>query len=77
LPVSQWRIERQNGNFLSFGQEEEFQRELPFGTYVVQAKLFRAADSASLVVRCTLKVGASEALVQQRGNGKKLLTSVP
>ncbi len=77
LPVSQWRIELQNGNFLSFGQEEELVRELPFGAYVVQARLFRAADGASLVVRCTLKVGASEALVQQRSSGKKLISSVP
>jgi hypothetical protein len=77
LPVSQWRIELQNGNFLSFGAEEEFVRELPFGTYGVQARLFRAVDAASLVVRCTLKVGASEALVQQRSSGKKLLSSAP
>jgi hypothetical protein len=77
LAVSQWRIERENGNFLSFGQEEIFKRELPFGTYQVQAKLARAADGASLVVRCTLKVGPREALVQQRSSGKKLLSSVP
>lgn len=63
--VQQWRIEREVGSFLCFGQEQEFQRPLPPGTYKVQVKA-RAADSSAIVtVKAKLVVSNSEVLIQQ------------
>jgi hypothetical protein len=73
-PVQQWRIERENGAFLSFGQEQEFRRDLPVGSYAVQARLQRDAESPSFVLRGTLTVTIKEAIVQQRTDKTKVAT---
>jgi hypothetical protein len=76
-PVRQWRIERQDGAFLSFGMEQECRRELPVGNYVVQARLQRDADSPSFVLKGTLSVTIKEAVVQQRTDRSKLAVVAP
>jgi hypothetical protein len=76
-PVQQWRIEREGGSFLSFGQEQECRKELPVGNYVVQATLQRDADSPSFVLKGTLSVTIKEAVVQQRTDRSKLAVVSP
>jgi hypothetical protein len=71
-PVQQWRIEREGGTFLSFGQEQECRKELPVGNYIVQARLQRDADSPSFLLKGTLTVTIKEAVVQQRTDRSKL-----
>jgi hypothetical protein len=76
-PVQQWRIEREDGAFLSFGQEQECRKELPVGNYVVQARLQRDADSPSFMLKGTLSVTIKEAIVQQRTDRSKLAVVAP
>jgi hypothetical protein len=71
-PVQQWKIERVSGSFLSFGQEQEFRRELPVGNYTVEARLQRDADSPSFLLRGTLAVTIKEAIVQQHTDRSKI-----
>jgi hypothetical protein len=71
-PVQQWRIEREDGAILSFGQEQELKKELPIGNYKVEAKLQRDEDSPAYTLRGTLTVTIKEVLVQQRPNRAKL-----
>ncbi len=71
-PVQQWRIERGDGVFLSFGQDQEFKKELPVGNYTVQARLQRDAESPSFLLRGTLTVTIKEAIVQQRTDRTKI-----
>ena len=55
--VKQWRIERTDGSILSFGQDQEFQKELPPGRYDVEVRAGK--DSASiLTAHATLEVFA-------------------
>src|SRR5205814_62430 len=61
--VQRWRVEREDGAILSFGQEQEFKRELPVGRYKVEAKVRQDADSPLLLVRGWLTVTASEAAI--------------
>ena len=72
LPVRHWKIESENGAFLCFGQEQQFIRELPLGTYRVEANLYRAVDNAGLVAYGRLTVSAQQASVQPRASGKRL-----
>jgi hypothetical protein len=71
-PVSQWRIESENGAVLSFGNDQEFRKDLPVGSYKVEAKLQRDTDSPSFVLRGTLSDNVRDAVVQQRTNRTKL-----
>jgi hypothetical protein len=71
-PVAQWRIESEHGSVLSFGTDQEFRKDLPVGTYKVEAKLQRDADSPAFVLRGTLTVTIRDAMVQQRTNRTKL-----
>ena len=71
LPVRHWKIESENGAFLCFGQEQQFIRELPLGTYRVEANLYREVDNAGLVVYGRLTVNAQQASVQPRASGKR------
>jgi hypothetical protein len=75
-PVQQWRIEREGGNFLSFGQEQELKKELPIGNYKVEAKLQRDEESPAFILRGTLAVTIKEAIVQQRPDRSKLASVV-
>ena len=71
-PVQQWKIEREDGAFMSFGQEQTFKKELPMGSYKIEAKLQWESDAPVLVLRGTMTVTASEVVVHQKAGGKKL-----
>jgi hypothetical protein len=64
VQVQKWRVEREDGAILSFGQDQEFKRELPVGKYKVEAKVRREAAGPLLLVRGLLTVTASEAAIQ-------------
>jgi len=71
-PVQQWRIEREDGAFLSFGQEQEFRKELPVGSYIVQARLQHDANSPFFLLKGTLTVTIKEAVVRPRTDRTKV-----
>ena len=64
--VQHWRVEREDGAVLLFGQDKEFKRQLPAGKYKVEAKLKGEGDNLPLSVRGTLSVTAREAVIQPR-----------
>lgn len=66
VQVQQWRIERTDGSILCFGQDLEFRRALPPGTYRVLVKAQRDAASPLLAALGTLTVTPSEVLLEQR-----------
>jgi hypothetical protein len=66
LQVQQWRVEREDGAILLFGQDQDFKRELPVGNYRVEAKLKVEGDNPPLSVRGTLSVTARETIIQPR-----------
>ena len=66
LQVQQWRVEREDGAILLFGQEQEFLRQLPAGKYRVEARLTGEGKDLPPSVKGTLSVTANEATVQQR-----------
>jgi hypothetical protein len=65
VQVQQWRIEREDGSFLCFGQDPQFKRALPAGTYKVSVKAQRDAKSPLLAVLGTLTVTPREVLLEQ------------
>jgi hypothetical protein len=71
-PVQQWKIEREDGAFMSFGQEQIFKKELPVGSYKIEAKLQWESDAPVLMLRGTMVVTANEVVVHQKAGGKKL-----
>ncbi len=64
--IQQWRVERDDGAILCFGQDQEFKRELPEGRYKLEIKLQRDADAQLVTTRALLSVTSGEALLQQR-----------
>ncbi len=66
LQVQQWRIEREDGRILVFGQDQEFRRALPPGKYKVQVKAQRDDSSPLIAAAGNLAVGPDEVLLQQR-----------
>ena len=66
LQVQQWRIERADGSILCFGQDPEFRRALPPGTYRVLVKAQRDAGSPLFAALGTLTVTPREVLLEQR-----------
>jgi hypothetical protein len=66
LQVQNWRVEREDGAILLFGQDQEFKRQLPVGKYKVEARLKGDGDSPPLAARGTLLVTAREATIQQK-----------
>jgi hypothetical protein len=66
VQVQHWRVEREDGAVLLFGQEKEFKRELPAGKYKVEAKLKGEGDNLPVSVRGTLSVTTREAVIQPR-----------
>ncbi len=77
LPVRNWKIESEDGAFLCYGQDQVFKRELPTGTYQVEANLYREVDSAALVLHGRLVLAAGEASVQPKPAGKRLASTTP
>jgi hypothetical protein len=64
--IQNWRVEREDGAVLLFGQEQQFKRPLPVGKYKVEAKLKPEGDDSSLSVRGTLSVTLRDATIQPR-----------
>jgi hypothetical protein len=62
LTTYEWRVERADGSVLLFGQDSEFRRELPFGTYRVEVKARAAQTSPFVRVRGVVEVTAEDAL---------------
>jgi hypothetical protein len=71
LQVQNWRVEREDGAVLVFGQDQEFKRQLPIGKYKVEAKVRTEGDSLPLTARGTLSVTSRDAVIQQRQLVKK------
>lgn len=67
--IQQWKIEREDGAFMSFGQEQVFKKELPIGSYKIEVR-FHSASVA--VLRGSLVVTANEVVVRQKPAGKRL-----
>jgi hypothetical protein len=66
LQVQSWRVEREDGAILLFGQEQEFKRQLPVGRYKVEAKVRAEGGNPPLTARGTLSVTTREAAIQQK-----------
>ena len=64
--IQHWRVEREDGAVLLFGQDQEFKRQLPVGKYKVEAKLKAEGDDSPLSLRGTLSVTLREATIQPR-----------
>jgi len=56
LEVQSWRVERADRTILLFGQEPEFKRNLPFGSYHVQVKVREDPNSSFSTLRATIAV---------------------
>jgi hypothetical protein len=72
-PVQQWKVEREDGTFMSVGQEQTFKKELPTGSYKIEVTLKSAAPAQ--VLRGTLVITANEVVVRQKPSGKKLVSA--
>ena len=66
LQVQNWRVEREDGAILLFGQDQEFKRQLPVGKYKVEARLKGEGDNPPLAARGTLSVTTLEATIHQK-----------
>lgn len=66
LQVQQWRIEREDGSFLCFGQDPEFRRTLATGTYKVTVKAQRDAKSPLVAALGVLTVTPREVSLEQK-----------
>jgi len=71
-PVQQWSVEREDGSFMTVGKEQTFRKELPIGSYKIEAKLQWDPDAPVLVLKGTLIVNANEVVVRQKPVGKRL-----
>jgi len=66
LQVQTWRVERDDGAILLFGQDQDFKRQMPVGKYKVEARLKGEGDNPPLSARGTLSVTLSEATIQPK-----------
>ena len=66
VQVHQWRVEREDGTILCFGQEQEFKRGLPAGKYKVKVRAQRELNGPLLAALGTLAVTPSEVVWQQK-----------
>ena len=66
LQVLKWKVEREDGTFLSFGQDREFNRDLPLGRYKVEARIQGQAGTPVQVLRGTLEVTPRQASILQQ-----------
>ena len=64
LVVQQWRVQSDDGSILCFGQDPQFIRALPFGTYTVEVKAQRDENSPTLAALGTLAVTARDVSLQ-------------
>ena len=71
LQVREWRVEREDGAILCFGQDREFRRELPFGRYRIEVKAQADANSPLLATRNTLLLSPTEAVILPKSSAMK------
>jgi len=64
LTSYEWRVERTDGSVLLFGQESEFKREVPIGTYRIEVKARAGKTSPYVRVRGVVEVTESAAIQQ-------------
>lgn len=69
LASYEWRVERTDGSVLLFGQDAEFKREVPMGTYRVEVKTRATASSPVVRVRGIVEVTDREAVQQTASLG--------
>jgi hypothetical protein len=72
--VQQWKVEREDGSFMTFGKEQTFKKELPLGNYKIEARLQWDPDAPVLLLKGTLVVSANEVVIRQKS--AKRLASV-
>jgi len=70
LQIQQWRVERDDGSILLFGQGPEFRRPLPVGKYKVEVKARQPGTNQMLAALGTLSVLPSDVLIQQKAPSK-------
>ena len=66
LHVQQWRVEREDGSMLLFGEDQEFRRALPVGKYKVEVKARQPGTNQMLAALGTLSVMPSDVSMQQK-----------
>jgi hypothetical protein len=71
--VQQWKVEREDGAFMSVGQQQTFKKELPIGSYKIEATLKSAAPAQ--VLRATLVITANEVVVRHKTSSKGLASA--
>ena len=54
--VEQWRVEREDGSMLLFGQDQEFRRALPVGKYKIEVKARQPGANQLVAALGTLSV---------------------
>jgi len=69
LASYEWRVERTDGSVLLFGQEAEFKRELPLGTYRIEVKTRVTDNSPYVRVRGVVEVTNGAAIQQTASLG--------
>jgi len=69
LATYEWRVERTDGSVLLFGQEAEFKRALPLGTYRIEVKTRATVKSPFVRVRGVVEVTDGEAIQQSASLG--------
>jgi hypothetical protein len=65
VQVQRWKVESEDGAILCFGQDQEFKRELPSGSYKVEATVGSEKNKLLVRVLGTLVVTTRDATMQQ------------
>jgi len=66
LTVRQWRVQRDDGSVISFGQDRVFKGVLPMGGYQVEVQAHSTNTPSLLVARGTLAVTAHDISIQPK-----------
>jgi len=70
LHVQQWRVEREDGAILAFGQERQFKRELAVGRYKVEVRAQREENGPVMLARSRLTVSPTEAVILSQASAR-------
>jgi hypothetical protein len=71
VQVQQWRVQSQEGSILCFGQDSEFRRNLPYGSYKVELKARFEPNIPVVTIRGLLSVSAREVRLDQNSLAKR------
>ena len=66
LQVQQWRVERPDGSIVCLGEDREFKRALPVGTYKIQVRVQRDRSGPLTVGGGTLMITPHDILFAQK-----------